>query len=341
VCRPGRLVPKRGIVKENKTCSRLVLLLFYLSLCLAIGPMATAADAHLKTVASAPGIETILGSGDTITLATPDIEELDKRVLTVNADGFLDVPLVGHIQAAGLSTQELAGQVQQSLKRLYLNPEVTISAVDVKSRPVSVFGSVNTPGVQQADGHRRLLEVLSIAGGLRQDAGPRIELTRLREMGELPAALGAKTADRFETADIAVSDLLEGRMPDDNVVVKAGDVITIPKARLVYVIGDVKKAGGFVVGEHDNLTVLKALALAEGLQSTANSSHAKIMRAGGPQSPEDERPFNVKKLLAGQLRDMPLRPDDVLFIPSSLPKKVAVRVMEAAIQTGTGIAIWH
>ena len=328
-------------MRRPKTCSSVIKILSFLSLCLAIVHIASATDAHVNTPASVPGLATILGSGDTITFATPDIEELDKRVLTVNSDGSLDVPLVGHIQAAGLNTQELAQRMQQSLKRLYLNPEVTVSGVDVKSRPVSVVGSVNTPGVQQADGHRRLLEVLSIAGGLRQDAGPRIELTRIREMGDLPAALGAKTADRFETADIAVSDLLEAREPDDNVVVKAGDVITVPKARLVYVIGDVKKAGGFVVGEHDNLTVLKALALAEGLQSTADSSHAKIMRASGSQSAEDERPINVKKLLTGQVHDMPLRPDDVLFIPSSLPKKAAVRVMEAAIQTGTGIAIWH
>jgi len=283
-----------------------------------------------------------LGPGDSITLATPEIEELDKRVLSVDSDGVVDVPLVGRVKAGGLTTQAFAAQITSLLHRLYLNPQVSISAVEVKSRPISVVGSVNTPGVQQADGHKRLLEVLSSAGGLRQDAGPRIEVTRLLAAGSLPASVSPKASGRFETADISVSDLLEGKSPASNVVILPGDAITVPKARLIYVIGDVKKAGGFVVGEHDNLTVLKALALAEGLQGTADAAHAKIVHPedAAAASASDGQPLNVRKLLAGKTRDMVLRPDDVLFIPSSLPKKFAVRALEAAIQTGTGIAIW-
>ncbi len=293
---------------------------------------------HLPPPSTAVSNETLLGPGDVVTLATPDIEELDKRPLTVDSEGLADVPALGRLKAIGLTPAEFAAEIKESLRKLYLNPKVSIAAVDVKSRPVSVVGSVNTPGVQQADGRKRLLEVISVAGGLRQDAGAHIAVTRRADIGGLPKTLFPRTDQNFETVDIPVSDLFEARRPEDNFTIQGGDVITVPKARLVYVVGDVKKGGGFVIGERDNLTVLKALALAEGVQSTADSAHARILRAGDDS---DGHPFNVAKLLRGQEPDRPLRPDDVLFIPSSVPKKAAVRIMEAAIQTGTGIAIWH
>ncbi len=301
-------------------------------------PPLSSSRTNATTAGTVIGMETLLGPGDMITLATPEIEELDRRTLTVDGEGQADVPSIGRIKCVGFTPSELAAQIQAGLRRIYLNPRVSIASVDVKSRPISVVGAVNTPGVQQADGRKRLLEVLSLAGGLRQDSGTRIEVTRSAEIGGLPKALFPRTEDGFETVEVPVSDLIDARRPQDNFTIQGGDVITVPKAQLVYVVGEVKKGGGFVIGEHGNLTVLKALALAEGIQSTADSAHARILRAGDDS---DGRPFNVAKLLRGQVPDVPLRPDDVLFIPSSVPKKAAVRVMEAAIQTGTGIAIWR
>jgi polysaccharide export outer membrane protein len=137
-----------------------------------------------------------------------------------------------------------------------------------------------------------------------------------------------------------VASLLEARDPAANITIEPGDVITVPKGKMIYVVGDVKRAGGFVIGENDSLTVLKAISLAEGLNGTADSAHARILRSTGAGQ-HSEEPFDVRKLLAGKTQDVPLRADDILFIPSSTSKKVASRVLEAAIATGTGIAIWH
>jgi polysaccharide biosynthesis/export protein len=288
--------------------------------------------------AAALGSAALLGPNDAISLATPDIAELDRRVVIVDSDGQVDVPLVGRLKGSGLTPSEFAEEVRQALRKLYLNPQVSVAGVDLKSRPISVVGAVNTPGVQQADGRKRLLEVLSLAGGLRQDAGSVIEVTRRSDIGGLPKTLFPRSEGGFDTVTVQISDLLEAKRPEENFTIQGGDAVTVPKARMVYVVGDVRKGGGFVVGERDNVTVLKALALAEGVQSTADTAHARILRAGDES---DGRPFNVSQLLHGKTPDMPLRPDDILFIPSSMPKKAAVRVFEAAIQTGTGIAIWR
>lgn len=298
-------------------------------------------EEHTTAVVTAPQLsaDPTLGPGDTVTLATPDIPELDKRVLSVDADGYADVPLIGRVQAGDLTPTQFAAEVTQRLLHLYLHPQVSISLVELKSRSVSVLGSVNTPGVQQADGRRKLLEVLSTAGGLRADAGPRIEVTRPISSPAFPPVLMSQTGGNYQTVSITAADLLEGKRPELNFVVQQGDVITVPKARLVYVVGDVKKSGGFVLGEADNITVLKALALAEGLDATADGAHARILRKDGMAG--EGKPIDLKKLLTGKNADIELRADDVLFVPSSVPKKAAIRVLEAAIQTGTGLAIWR
>jgi polysaccharide export outer membrane protein len=283
----------------------------------------------------------VLGPHDQLTLAAPEIAELDKRQLNISSDGTVSVPLVGRIKASGLTTEQYEARITHELKKLYLDPQVSISSVEYSSKAVSVLGSVNKPGVEQADGQKSLLEMLSLAGGLRPDAGPVINLTRPADSATpLPSSVNPTPSGKYVTGQVSVASLLEARDPAANITIEPGDVITVPKGKMIYVVGDVKRAGGFVIGENDSLTVLKAISLAEGLNGTADSAHARILRSTGAGQ-HSEEPFDVRKLLAGKTQDVPLRADDILFIPSSTSKKVASRVLEAAIATGTGIAIWH
>ena len=142
------------------------------------------------------------------------------------------------------------------------------------------------------------------------------------------------------SASVPVSELLEGNNPSANVVVLPGDIITISRAHLVYVLGDVRRAGGFVLGESSDLTVLKALSLAQGLKETASPSHARILRADASGKRSEEN-IDLKKLLNGKEEDITLRANDILFVPSSLTKKIFSRGAEAAVDTGTGIAIYR
>jgi polysaccharide biosynthesis/export protein len=118
------------------------------------------------------------------------------------------------------------------------------------------------------------------------------------------------------------------------------DVITVPKADLIYVIGDVKKPGGFPLSERPTLSLLEALALAEGLERTAGPKNAKILRASTASAPRSEMPIDIKKILSGQSSDVQLLPNDILFIPNSAAKSASARAIEAMIQVGTGVMIY-
>ncbi len=282
----------------------------------------------------------ILGPGDQVTVAAPEIEELDRRQLKVQSDGTVSVPLIGSMKVAGLTPQQFAADLTKALLTQFKDPKVSFTQIDVRSKPVTVLGSVNQPGVVQADGRKRLIEILSQAGGLKPDAGPTLTLARKNgEPSAFPASVKTSVNGNYLTAVIPVSNLMEGTDPASNVLIQSGDIITVPKGKLIYVLGDVKRAGGFPLGESNDLTVLKALSLAQGLRETAKPNEARILRndASGQRS---ELPINLKKMLTGKSQDVVLKANDVLYVPSSTSKKIASRSIDALIQTGTGIAVY-
>jgi polysaccharide export outer membrane protein len=132
---------------------------------------------------------------------------------------------------------------------------------------------------------------------------------------------------------------MQAANPEENIQIRPNDVISVPRADLVYVLGEVKKPGGFIVTDRDNLSVLQALALAEGLGKTSSAANSKILRAV-PGSSRTEIPINVKKILNGKESDVALKPDDILFIPNSSAKTFVTKAIEGAIAAGTGVMIY-
>lgn len=296
----------------------------------------SAAQTH---VASQPGY--VLGIDDQISIQAPDIEEINKPY-RVDMRGTINPPLVGRLQAAGLTVEQLEKAIVERLKVLYTAPEVSVSITEFRSQPVSVLGSVTTPGVYQVQGHKTLFEMLSLAGGLRPDAGNRIKISRLKERGPIPlATVTDDPTGRFNVGEIGVKSILDGKSPADNIYVEPEDVISVPRAELVYVVGSVRRSGGFVLGDRQAISVLQAVSLAEGLDRTASSEHARILRTEQGSSTRVEIPVNLKKMMSGKGGDIALKADDILFVPSSMAKSAALRTFEAAVQVGTGLAIYH
>lgn len=315
------------------------------SLCLiplAPAALAAAQDTEQASVSQSSKLMAVpLGPDDEITLAAPDIEELDRRVLKVQADGNISVPMIGSLKAAGLTPDEFQKSLVQALKTQFRDPQVSFSSIDIHSKPVSVLGAVNKPGIEQAQGQKSLLEMLSLAGGLRPDAGTVVTVTRhSSDASSFPAAVRPTLAGNYVVAEISLSTLMDGTAPANNVPILPGDVITVPKGKMVYVVGDVKKSGGFVLGENENLTVIKALSLAEGFDSYADTAHARILRASA-SGERTEQIFDIKKLLNGKTEDIALRADDILYIPNSTSKKVLAKTIEAAVSAGTGYLIYR
>jgi polysaccharide export outer membrane protein len=283
----------------------------------------------------------VLGADDQISLWTPEAEELNNKSLRVEGNGTVTIPLIGTMQAAGMNTTQLAAEISKRLEKYYVKPHVVVSVSDYKSQPVSLIGAVNTPGVHQVQGRKTLVEMISMAGGLRQDAGPVAVLTRQSDQGPIPVQGATMDASgKFSTAQIDLRAVLDAQRPEENIAIKPNDVISVPKAKLVYVLGEVERSGGYPLTDGDGVSVIKALSMAGGMKSMAAPQNARILR-DDQSGPKEGKPVDVKALLSGKERDFDLEPGDVLWIPDSKPKKALTRAAEAAIQTLTGVAIWR
>lgn len=284
----------------------------------------------------------LLGPDDQLEIAGPELTESGNKPVRIDSDGDVQAPLLGRIHVAGHTVQEVEKELNKALSKYIREPQVVVNVVEVRSQPVSVLGAVNTPGVHQVQGRQTLLEMLSLAGGIRQDAGYSVRITRQVEWGCIPLP-GAQMdpSGKFSVAELNLKKIMEAKNPAENIQIFPHDVISVPKAEMVYVIGEVRRSGGFVLGEHQSISVLQALSMAEGLNGTADTRHAKILRLNRDADQREELPVDVKDLLAGKRKDVSLQADDILFIPGSTGKKAALRTLEAAIQTGTGLAIWR
>jgi len=284
----------------------------------------------------------LLGPDDELEISGLELDEPANKPSRIDGDGYVQVPLVGRVYVAGLTVQQCERELNKRLGVYIHNPAIAVNVRELRSQPVSILGAVNSPGVHQVQAHKTLLEMLSLAGGIRTDAGYRVRITRQLDSGCIPLPNATLDASgRFSVAEVNLKDIIEAKNPQENIPILPHDVISVPKAEMVYVIGDVKRSGGFVLGQDESISVLQALSLAEGLTTTADARHAKILRLNANTNQRAEITVDVKGILNGKRGDVPLRGDDILFIPGSMGKKTTLRAIEAAIQTGTGMAIWH
>jgi len=277
-----------------------------------------------------------LGPGDQIVVRVPDVEEISEKPVPIDLRGEIDLPVAGRVHAAGLSTVQLESAIAARLKKYLVEPDVSVYLAEMRSQPVSVLGSLKDPGVHQLQGQKTLFEVLSLAGGLREDAGNTVKITRRLEWGPIPLP-DAETdpTGAYSVASVKVKDIMAASNPAANILIQPEDVISVPRAEVIYAIGAVKKPGGYVLGVNQSLGVLQVLALAEGLDRTAAAADVRIMRLVAGTGNRAEIPVNLKKIMSGKGADVPLQADDILFVPSSKTKAIGYRTLEAVAQGGT------
>ncbi|MBV9303123.1 MAG: polysaccharide biosynthesis/export family protein [Acidobacteriaceae bacterium] len=287
----------------------------------------------------------VLGPDDQLVIRAVGVDEFDEKGSTapprIDMRGYIDIPIMGKVKAAGLTVQQLEEEITEKLRKYVRDPQVTVTVAEFKSQPVSIVGSVLQPGVYHLTGQNTLVQVLSQSQGLAEDAGNKINITREQAQGPIP--LPGATEDpsgKFYTATVNTKLLLDAKDPGANIKIMPNDVISVPKAEMVYVVGAVNKSGGFVLSERESISVLQAVSMAEGLERTSAASRAKIIRRSDSNQ-RVEIPTDLKKILAGQAPDQQLYANDILFVPTSGPKTASLRALEAAIQVGTGVAIYR
>lgn len=282
----------------------------------------------------------LLGLDDQIVVRAIDVEEFQDNPLRIDGRGNINLPLIGRTQAGGKTLEQLEAEITLRLKKYLHDPQVTVSIAEFRSRPVSVFGAVGRPGVLQLRGPKTLWEVISEAGGLKNEVGDTIKITRRLEQGELPLPdARVDETGNYIIAEVNVASLRNMENPAENIELLEHDVISVSTADIVYVVGHVNRAGGFVT--NGSISLLEVLSLAGGFKAQAAAKKARILRV---QPGTDQRQMiavNLKRLLRGDGEDVVLKPQDILFVPHSTMQEVGMRALQAAASIGTGVAVYR
>ncbi|HSR06698.1 MAG TPA: polysaccharide biosynthesis/export family protein, partial [Bryobacteraceae bacterium] len=316
-------------------------LLFVCSFGIAVGKLPVS-ETNGATIAPTAPEAYILGPEDQILVRVFHADEFSDKPVQIGSDGFITLPFLGDVKAAGLTVRQLERNLSNDLSKYLRNPQITITISDYRSQPVSMLGAFNTPGVQQVKGAKTLLQMIALAGGLRADAGNQATIVRQKQWGMIP--IPTAHYDDSGGASVAVinlKELLSAKDSAKDITIRPNDTVSVPRSSLIYVTGEVVRAGGFPLQEADSLSVMQALALAGGMTRTAAPKRARILRSEPGRPDRKEIVIDVRKVAEGTAPDVALVAEDILFIPNNVPKSAAIRAAEAAVQIGTGIAIFH
>lgn len=327
----------------------------------------------LSTSSRPPVHDYVIGRGDLLAIEVFDVPELTREI-RVSQTGSIGIPLVPvRLQVTGLTEVQAQQKIAEVLEAngLISHPQVTVSVKEKKSKPITVIGAVSKPMVYEADRPVTVLEVLAEAGGIASDAGDSVIISRPDQTppessGESPEitaedmpaptggsntpaaaqvspppVAGAEPPPLSNTITVNLNELLETGDTRNNILLQGGDIVTVPHAGIVYVLGAVARPGGFVVSnDREQLSTLKALALAGGMSPTAKKHQAVIIRkdAAGQQH---QVIVDLGKVMKQETEDVKLQASDVLYVPQSGSRTALIRAAEIGLGIGTAVAIFR
>ncbi len=268
-----------------------------------------------------------IGPGDLLAVSVYGSPEL-TRTVRVGPDGLIRLPMLKeHIRAAGSMPAELEGAIATALagEGLIVDPFVTVTVADYHSRPVSVMGAVRKPVTFQATGSVTLLDALARAEGLSADAGPEILVSQPPRGSGQPQVMVRR---------IPVKGLIDAADPELNLPLSGGEEIRVPEAGKIFVLGNVRRPGAFSVQETSTMTVLKAVALAEGLLPLSGKQAVIFRREGSAAKNEISVPLG--KIMDSKADDEPLQANDILYVPDAKGRRVGLAALEKILLYGSG-----
>ena len=248
-----------------------------------------------------------IGPKDLLEINVFGLKELNTTV-RVSEDGTITLPLLGEIQVEGLTKTQLEKRLAQLLEEKYLNDaQVTVFIKEYQSKRVSVLGAVKKPGTYELVGRQTLLQIISQAGGLTENAGDKIFVLRQYKNGETASL------------KIDVKELILNGNPKYNIPLEPGDIINIPADEIVhvYVFGQVRQPGALEVKKSKMITLLQAIAQAGGFTDRASKGRVLITRRD-ETGKEIKIKVNVKDILKGKRKDIVLKPNDVIYVPETI-----------------------
>ena len=266
----------------------------------------------------------LIGPGDLVYVEVFDTPAMAQEVRVTDA-GTVPLEFLGDVKLAGETPAAAAKIIERALvdKKIMRQPQVTVRVEESAIRDVSVLGQVQNPGAYPITAAQPVLKVISLAGGLTSMADRNIAIER--------------HGDPSQRIQYYVANDLE-KTPVANVMVYPGDIVVVPKAAIVYVMGDVVRPGGYTfTTNNSHLTALQAIAMAGSANKTAVQSRARLIR----KTPEGQQEIKVQlaDIEKGKQPDLVLQPDDILYVPFSWLKNVALSASSIAAST-SGAAIY-
>jgi polysaccharide export outer membrane protein len=245
----------------------------------------------------------VIGPGDDLEIAVYGAPDLSGH-MRVSANGNISIPLIGYVRIAGLSNSEAEAAIEAQLreKRVVNDPQVSVYVKEYGSSGISVAGEVAKPGFYSALGPHRLLDVLQAAGGPTDKAATKVILSHRGQKDVTTLSLAKNPAE----------------MAASNIDLQPGDTVIVPRAGIVYVLGEVTRPGGYVLNSTGGITVLQVVAVAGGPTHVASAGKTRLLRK--TENGFQEQRIDLKKLLRGQVQDVSVRDEDILYIPSSAIK---------------------
>ena len=250
-----------------------------------------------------------IGPGDLLHLKVLEAPELEQAARVSDA-GTLTLILGGKVQVAGLTPSEAAVAIERALVEGHyvLTPHVSVTTEQTATQNVTILGQVRSPGSYPIATPRPILDVLALAGGLNDLAQRKVTIQRHASK---------------ERVDYVLSNSANAAL-DANVPVYPGDTVLVPKADVVYVLGDVNRPGGIAIVTNDSkLSALQALSLAGGTPPNAVPSHSRLIRKQADGS-HVELPLQLSAMQKGKEPDIPLQGDDIIYVPFSYARNMAV-----------------
>jgi polysaccharide export outer membrane protein len=247
-----------------------------------------------------------IGPGDLLEIKVFEVKELDQTV-RVSEDGSITLPLVGRVMIEGLTQEGVVQKLTELLQAKYVkNPQVTIFIKEYKNQQVAVIGAVEKAGSYELVGRKNLLQIISMAGGLKDTAGNEIFILREGPDGQT------------STIPIDLRELMVNSNPALNVPIEPNDVINVPVDReiRVFVMGRVTRPGAVKAKLSEGITLMQAIADAGGLAEGAKEGSITVTRKD-KAGKEQKIKVNLKDIIKGRKKDIKLEEGDVVFVPES------------------------
>lgn len=263
-----------------------------------------------------------LGAGDLVEVTVYNVPELSTKARVSNS-GDVYLPLIDYVHVEGLTQEEAQSVIEKRLADggFVRSPHVTIFVDEAASQGVTLIGEVGRPGIYPDVADHKLYEIISEAGGFTQNAARKIAVIRHNQPEPIRIDLPRNLADDLS----------------GNIDILPGDTITVPRAPIIYVVGDVGRPSGLLV-DNGTLTVLQALALAGGTNHTAKMGGVRIIRK--TPSGMTETRIQLKRMLEAKSPDVTLQADDILFVPISGGRVLAAKTFDAAIAAATAVTVY-